>query len=351
MRLDPGLTLLRLAPDTVQIGSGSRSIQLSGCPAAALAYLDLLAAGITDGKEAEAARACGWDPAEARSLEAHLASVLRPHTPHSGRGGGHAADLLAEDLGLALALDAAPDPAAAERRRAQYLDRRRRVQVQVQGLGRTGLVVARVLASAGIGRLAVWDRFEVAGTDLGTGFQPADLGRSRAIAAAHRIDDVGLETVVLPLTSPIRPGPGGDVTVLATRGAVDYEFMALARAADHPVLPVVARDDDVLIGPWLAPGLGGCPWCWDLAAHDADPHRTARNHALAEHRAGREDVALATAAGALAARQVVRWAETGAATAGVMMQLRGDAGQVDTLTVPTHPDCGCRDAATAGISD
>jgi hypothetical protein len=377
MRLDPGLTLIALAPDTVQIGSGSRSLQVSGCSAAALGYLDLLVAGIPDGQESAAARACGLDPAEARALEASLAPVLRPHAPGSVPGLGHAGDLLAEDLGLSVALAVVPSagadtsaaspgpgpiqdsegdvdlvhaagPVGVEVLLAEFLGRRRQAQVQVLGLGRTGAAVARVLASAGIGRLAVWDRVEVAGTDLGTGYLPADLGRSRPVALAHRIDDIGLDTVVLPLTSPARPGPGGDVTVLATRGATDYDFVALARSADHPVLPVVARDDDVLVGPWLVPGRGGCPLCWDLAAQESDPHRAARTAALASRRAGREEVASATAAGALAARQVLRWVDTGTAPAGTVLQLHGDAGQVDTLTVPNHPDCGGTPAEPVG---
>jgi hypothetical protein len=375
MRLDPGLTLIALAPDTVQIGSGSRSLQVSGCSAAALGYLDLLVAGIHDGQESAAARACGLDPAEARALEASLAPVLRPHAPGSAPGLGHAGDLLAEDLGLSVALapPAGADPSAdspdpdsrhdsvghvdlvhaagpvgVEVLLAEFLGRRREAQVQVLGLGRTGAAVARVLAAAGIGRLAVWDRVEVSGSDLGTGYLPADLGRSRPVALAHRIDDIGLDTVVLPLTSPGRPGPGGDVTVLATRGATDYDFVALARSADHPVLPVVARDDDVLVGPWLVPGRGGCPLCWDLAAQESDPHRAARTAALARRRAGREEVATATAAGALAARQVLRWVDTGTAPAGTVLRLHGDAGQVDTLTVPAHPDCGGTPAAPVG---
>lgn len=365
MRLDPGLTVLNIAEGTVQIGSGHRSMQLSGCSPAAVGYLSLLVPGIPDGREADAARRCGLDPAEARALEASLTAFLRRHDtpgPSASTGAGHASDVLADDLALSLALDTAPVSAVAPsgtdhagpagctdaaERAADVIAARRALQVQVLGLGRTGAVVARVLAASGVGRLALWDREEVTVADLGTGFLTPDLGRSRPIALSHRLDQAGLDTVVLPLTAPTRPGPGGILTVSVTRGTADEDYIALARSADHPVLPVVMRDDDALIGPWLMPGLGGCPLCWDLTARQSDPLRARRSAALAGQRAGREDVGLATAAGALAARQVIRWAETGMVGAGSVLQVHGDGCRVDALSVAPHPDCGCGPADEA----
>lgn len=362
MRLCPGLTLLQVAADTVQIGSGSSQLQLAGCSTAGLDYLRLLERGIPDGHEAEAARSCGLDPAEARRLEATLSAVLRRHRgPESpgAAGPGHASDVLADDLGLALALDTVDAVDAgqhdeqgdraldAAERVHRILGARRRLQVQVFGLGRTGAAAARVLAASGIGRLALWDHAEVGVADLGTGYLPPDLGRHRAVALSHRLDDAGLGTVAVPLTSPTRPRPGGRLTVQVTRGAVDEDYLALARAADHPVLPVVVRDDDAVVGPWLMPGLGGCPLCWDLSAGQVDPLRVARSSALAGQRAGREDVGLATAAGALAGRQVARWAETGTVAAGSVLRIHGDGAHVDHLAVAPHPDCGCAPVTAA----
>ncbi|MGM7668823.1 ThiF family adenylyltransferase [Microbacterium sp. A93] len=356
MRLDPGLTVLQITEDTVQIGSGTRSTQLSGCTPGAVGYLGDLAKGIPDGHEAEAARHRGMDPAEARRLEASIADFLRRHERPGSSGAGHASDVLADDLALALALDAAPQSGAedsgtratdATERMAHVMASRQGLHVQVLGLGRTGATVARVLAASGVGRLALWDHEEVTVADLGTGFLTSDLGRHRAIALSHRLDDSGLDAVILPLTSPARPRPGGTLTVSVTRGAADDDYIALASAADHPVLPVVMRDDDAVIGPWLMPGLGGCPLCWDLAARAADPLRVRRATALSGQQAGCEDVGLATAAGALAARQVVRWAETGTVDAGSVLHLHGDGSRVETLAVAAHPDCGCGPAGAA----
>jgi hypothetical protein len=347
MRLNPGLSLVRLTPDAVQIGSGTGSTQLSGCSPEVLAFLDRLHSGIEDGREPEVVRSCGLDPAEARTLVSSLDGFLHRHPAPVGTGPGHAADVLAQDVATALAVD--HGPVDSRERAAQIVARRRGAGAQVLGLGRAGAAVARSLAAAGVGRLVLWDCAEVATEDLGTGYLPADLGRVRPVALARRIDDVGLDPVVLPLTSPARPGPGGDVTVLVTRGAVDLEAVALARAADHPLLPVVVRDDDVLVGPWCAPGVSGCPLCWDLAAAATDPLRSTRTDALLAAGAGREDLALATAAGALAARQALQWIDTATITDGAMLHLQAASGRVDTLTVPPHRDCGCASgAATPG---
>ncbi|WP_168199768.1 ThiF family adenylyltransferase [Citricoccus sp. SGAir0253] len=342
MRLNPGLSLVRLAEDTVQVGSGSRSTQLSGCTPAVMAFLDRLAAGIPDDGEREAVRTCGLDPAEARELVSMLEGFLHRQSSPPGPGAGHAADVLAQDLAAALAVE--PGPVDSAERAADLLDRRRRAGVQVLGLGRTGAAVARSLAAAGIGRLVLWDRAEVATADLGTGYLPGDLGRIRPVALARRIDDVGLDPVVLPLTTPLPPGPGADATVVVTRGAVDPESLALARAADHALLPVVVRDDDVLVGPWCAPAATGCPGCWDLAAAATDPLRPARTEALLAAGAGREDLTLALAAGALAARRVLQWVDTGAVDAGTVLHLQAGTGRVDTLHVPAHPGCACAPA-------
>ncbi|MFC0247956.1 hypothetical protein ACFFIO_05520 [Citricoccus parietis] len=149
MRLDPGLTLLQIAEDTVQIGSGTRSTQLSGCSAAAVEYLQRLVDGIPAGQEADAARCCGLDPAVARDLESSLEDFLRWHDPPARAGAGHAADLLADDLAMALALDAAPTGTdgtgdtdgihgapgnrgtEALERVSEVLDRRQGIQVQI----------------------------------------------------------------------------------------------------------------------------------------------------------------------------------------------------------------------------
>jgi hypothetical protein len=345
MRLNPGLSLVRLTPDTVQIGSGMRSTQLSGCSPEVLAFLDRLQAGIEDGREPDVVRSCGLDPAEARALVSSLEDFLHRHASPAGTGPGHAADVLAQDMATGLAVD--HGPVDSRDRAGETLARRHRIGAQVLGLGRTGAAVARSLAAAGIGRLALWDCAEVATEDLGTGYLPADLGRIRSVALARRIDDIGLDPVILPLTTPDRPGPGGDVTVVVTRGAVDLEAVALARAADHALLPVVVRDDDVLVGPWCAPGVAGCPLCVDLAAAASDPLRSIRTDALLAAGAGREDLTLAMAAGSLAARQLLQWVDTGAVTDGAMLHLQASSGRVDTLTVPPHRDCGCGSGAAA----
>ncbi|HEY4615180.1 MAG TPA: hypothetical protein VIG75_06950, partial [Citricoccus sp.] len=95
-----------------------------------------------------------------------------------------------------------------------------------------------------------------------------------------------------------------------------------------------------------APGVPGCPLCWDLSAAGGDPLRTRRTQALLSVWAGQEDIPDALAAGALAVRQALQWIDQGAAPEGAVLHLRAGSGVVDALTVAPHRDCAC-----AGWSD
>ena len=67
--------------------------------------------------------------------------------------------------------------------------------VQVDGLGPTGTAVAALLASAGVGRLALTDPRPVLPEQLGHGLVSADVGRPRAEALAQRLGDRGVTAV------------------------------------------------------------------------------------------------------------------------------------------------------------
>lgn len=368
MQLNPGLSVTQVSEDVVQIGSGRRSIQLQGCSPAVLSFVERMRAGVADGTESAAARSAGLDPAHCRELLQELSPLLRWAPEDGPAGAGHSVDLLAQDIAVtqaAHALDHTAGKVPAVPTGAEVVRRRRRAAIQVAGLGRTGAAAASVLASAGIGRLVLCDPQPVGAGDLGTGYLSADVGRLRPIALARRLEGSALEPVVLPLTAPSGAAPAGDVTVLVCRGGLDVGFLALARSAEHPVLPVLVRDDDVLIGPWSTPGHPGCPLCWELTAGEWDEWRTRRTDALHRCGAGWEDTVVATAAAALAARAVTRFvdgaavrdeagrgeadcgeADCGEVTetpgdAGIMLRLDAVTGEAQSWTVPSHPGCGC----------
>ena len=339
----------------VQIGSGRRGVQLTDCDDSALQLLDRLAAGVPDGTEVECGTSCGMQPPRAQQLLDQLAPVLTPFGPQEPTCGGHRGDLLADDLA---ALAARPHPVHHDPVR-----RRRDTTVQVIGLGRTGAVVAQVLASAGLGHLVLDDPRLVTRADLGTTYRSADLGRTRAAALSRRLESEDRGQLMWPAAAEEGRAVRGDLTVVVARGAVDRDLTAAARAADHPLLPVVVRDDDVLIGPWALPGVPGCPGCWELWESTDAPPGSDRAGALAAAEAGWEESALSAAAGALAAAQVLSRVDApmapdlvpavievgamdadGPRSTGQVMRLSGD-GSVQTTPVRPHLDCGCLWAA------
>ncbi|MEU3846740.1 TOMM precursor leader peptide-binding protein [Micrococcus terreus] len=337
MRLNPGLHVVPIGGGTVLIGSGARTVQLTDCTPAVLQVLERLAHGVPDGTELELLRRCGVKEPAVAPLLSRLSEVLVPSAEQPGPQLGHLRDLLAADAAAVWARDGHAD---------RMLERRSGSTVQVIGLGRTGAVVAQVLAAAGIGQLLLVDPLCVTVANLGTGYRSADLGRVRAVALSRRLDPEDRSLLVWPA---VGVGPAelqGDLTVAVSLGALDRSLVAAARAADHPLLPVVVRDDDVVIGPWADPARPGCPECWDLWSTRTDPAQSDRTAALAGARAGWEETALSHAAGAMAAGQVLARVDAGqqAGASGHVLRLSA-TGQACTSTVEPHPDCGCLLAA------
>lgn len=363
MRLNPGLHVVPLEADgAVQIGTGPAAVRLSDAEGRIRALLDVLGQGVPDGQEIAAASRCGLPGPHAAAVLEELRGVLVPLSGPVDLSPGHARDLLADDVASAWARRAG-DGAGEDRPEDSSPDRlvgeRAASTVQVVGLGRTGASVAQVLAAAGIGQLLLHDPHPVSVADLGTLYRSADLGRVRAVALSRRLDpdERGL------LAWPGGAGAAelqGDLTVAVTRGFLDRDLLAAARAADHPVLPVVARDQDVVIGPWLDADRTGCPECWQLAevgpADHPLPAADAGSSAayVPPLHAGWEETSVAAAAGALAAAWVLDRVDappvsrTPRGSEGhrpTLLQFTG-AGRVDRLAVDPHPQCSC---AWAGV--
>lgn len=346
MRLNPGLHVVHAGGGILQIGTGGRALLLQDCDDRMADLMERLTVGVPDGHELSAALDCGLALGAAQPLLGLLRRVLVPLGPSAGSFVGHAQDLLADDQAAAWARSrgVSERTESAERPSPELLVQRRgEATVQVIGLGRTGAALAQVLASAGIGQLLLHDPQPVTVADLGTAYRSADLGRVRSVALSRRLDPEERGLLAWPTATSGPVELQGDLTVAVSRGAVDRGLIAEARASDHPVLTVVARDDDLLVGPWALPGSAGCPECWELDAAGRDLPGVDRYEALARDRAGWEETSMAAAAGALAAAQVLaRVDEPGAepGQVGTMHRFTGD-GHVQSRPVSPHEDCAC----------
>lgn len=316
MRIDPRASALEVGADQVQLGNGPRAVVVDARPRGVRTLLSELTAG-TAAPLPALARRCGMEVPALRRLLEGLAPVLEEHGAMDREAGS---TTLPHD-------------------------------VQVDGLGPTGTAVAALLASAGVGRLALTDPRPVLPEQLGHGLVSADVGRPRAEALAQRLGDRGVTAVAqrhggrggrgaVAAAGACRGRDGlGPVTVVVTAGAWDVDLLARAQAAHRAVLPVVVRDEDTVVGPWCAPRMPGCPLCWERWAEQEDPLRSERTAALHRAEAGRE-----TAERAHRTASVVLAALRQGAAPGRFWRVQDDAecgaGVAEDAVAP-WPGCAC----------
>lgn len=278
-------------------------------------------------------------------------------------GTGHAATLgLLNDLAAAGLVEPAdradhpPAPLAADaatwtlrtgRRAGELLARRAAATVEVHGNGRIAVAVAGLLAAAGIGAVHVAATGRVAGTDIGTGYLPRDVGQPRGRAAAQAV--YRARTVATAELSPELP----DVVVLADAAAWDPHLALRLTAERVPHLAVYGREASVVVGPVVLPGRTSCLRCADLHRTDGDPCWPRVAAQLATRPPAVELACVHVAAG-MAAEQVLALL-TGRGEAADEPPATGTTFELDPLhgtlarrRWPPHPCCGCGACTGAG---
>lgn len=227
-------------------------------------------------------------------------------------------------------------------------DRGRR-RVVVHGAGRVGATIATTLLAAGVGSVTVVDARPVrAGDVLPSGAQQRDVGGSWTQMMAGVPARVGAAPPSRPGIAPPRRAGSlePDLVVLVSDHVLDARVGddLVRRTIDH--LGVVVDAARVVIGPLVLPGRSPCIRCLDLHRRDRDPawlHLVAQ---LLDSRAPQEAVgetALSTAAGALAALQVLCRLDRKVTpdAVGRTLELTLPDGQVQRRAWRLHAQCGC----------
>jgi bacteriocin biosynthesis cyclodehydratase domain-containing protein len=343
VRLRPGTVVLDRGDGEVQLGTDPRwALCLAGLDRAEVAWLRDLAARRHAGPATAAAR--HGVAAERRD---EIAAVL-------GRGGflqrvgGEAAGNRTE-----VGPEVGPDAGAADAPvlgallpdgggRAVVAARGRRT-VAVTGLGRLGAAMALYLATAGVGALVAADLSPVQVTDLGLGaYDAEDVGRPRAEALRERLRRAAPRARVLGDGTP-------DVAVLVeSRAAAPARYARLvAQGVAH--LPVVVGEADVVVGPFVLPGVTACARCADLHRSDADPAWPALAAQLRELAEAPQETTLAAAAAALAAAQVLAHLDgLRPAAAGALLEVTLPEVVPRAVVLGPHPRCGCTTLSPSG---
>lgn len=325
VRLRPGMRVLWRDPDTVQVGPGATArVTLTNPNARQLALLaDLQAQGVAHDRA---------NPVLSRLYDANL---LLPMSRANMQGLNHACRTrLAGDaqiLGIADELG--------EGWRA--LAGRQRSTVEIQGLGRTGALLARALAHAGVGRLIISDDGPIAREDTAPGgYSPRHVSESREgiLRAILERDHPEVSVATASAAAP-------DLTILIERYVANpIRYQGLMRQ-DIPHLSILMSDDHATVGPVVIPGKSPCLQCLDLHRLDHDPAwpmlaTQLMNIQLSEPQP--EESLLAGLTAYLAAGQVLSVLAAGTPKAvGSTMEFRVGSYMPALRKWTMHPDCGC----------
>jgi len=214
--------------------------------------------------------------------------------------------------------------------------------VGLSGLGRVGALAAEHLATAGVGTLVLDDPEPVQVVDLGVGgYERPDVGRPRAPALAERVRDRHPGTRVLASDEATAPP---DAVVVVEAHAADPRRYERLLGAGVAHLPVVVREADVVVGPFVVPGRTPCVGCCACHAADVDERWPVVARALGEAgvRHAPQETTLSALAGVLAAGQVLAFLDGARpATAGAQLEVALPEAVPRVRDVQPHPACGC----------
>jgi bacteriocin biosynthesis cyclodehydratase domain-containing protein len=215
---------------------------------------------------------------------------------------------------------------------ATALARRDAARVQVYGPGRVAAGISDILATSGVGRVAVCATVQPEQVEgSGRGAPPAHGSGASAASESRRSG-----------TSRLTELP--DLAILV--GYQDPELAAALLRTGVAHLAVAAEEAIGVVGPMVRPGQTACLRCLDLIRSSLDPAWPLILAQLAGRAASPPacDAALAAAVAAQAAAQALAFLDrdTGSAPAeNGTLELFLPSWQWRRRTWPPHPSCGC----------
>ncbi|MFJ6418282.1 hypothetical protein [Paeniglutamicibacter sp. NPDC091659] len=361
MRINPGLQVLSIVEGTIQIGTGQRARWITGLDPAEQQFVLSLSGREPVGGPTEA-------PALPPERQNAILSVLRPvliepaaDAPPSPGSSVAPADASSEaSSGAAATARAtadgpgssrlAPDilqwSAAYELDAGPVLRKRADARVAIHHLGRTGQMLAGILAASGIGSLLLCDAERMQLEDLGaatTGINTVGQLRTRAASRA-----LAQTYPRLTLAETARRGPDAapvDLAVVIAGGLLpDLGLLP----QDDRLLPVLFTDAGVRIGPLVIPGLTMCDACaWEQC--DPTLRIVPTGGHLGRRHPVRPEASLAATAAGTAATQILMALDEVNVPAAAEAMILVDLATGATRQVPARqrPGCTCLDGQEA----
>jgi bacteriocin biosynthesis cyclodehydratase domain-containing protein len=286
-------------------------------------------------------------------VDALVERLARSGLLDDATGGGPAADALRgkkavldrlrPDLASLSLVTRAPGDAM------KHLAARHSLRVQVRGAGRVGVVLASLLAGAGVGQVEVRDVGSVEPWDVAPGgLPPASIGERREEAARQAVRRAAPDR-------PPRPAAEGEelgfsLVILAPRDglAVHAPDPAAAEpliASGTPHLYAGVVEGTGVVGPLVLPGETGCAGCLDQERVDRDPtwpRLIAQWRSGTSHQVPACDLALATGVAGLAAGHALAFLDGRLpSSAGARWESSAPGFDWHAKPVWPHPACPC----------
>uniref|UniRef100_A0AAU3I1T1 TOMM leader peptide-binding protein n=1 Tax=Streptomyces sp. NBC_01393 TaxID=2903851 RepID=A0AAU3I1T1_9ACTN len=272
-------------------------------------------------------------------------------------GGGPAADALRErkevmerlrpDLASLSLLSREPGGAV------ERLAARRHLRVRVRGAGRVGVLLAALLAGAGVGEVEVRDLGRVEPWDVAPGGLPVEsIGERREDAARRAVRRAAPDR---PPRASARDEKGEEtrglsLVILAPRDGLAVHAPDPASAeglitSGTPHLYAGVAEATGVVGPLVLPGDTGCAGCLDQRRADMDPTWP---RLVAQWRSGRQrrvaacDLALSAVVAGLAASHALTFLDGDPpACTGARWEASLPGCEWRSTQVRAHPACSC----------
>lgn len=334
LRLAPGRVALWRSPSCLQLGLDQQHAMVLDDVPAPLATLLKRMDGIRSTAElVTEAQAAGCSRRDALMMLADLhrcGLVQEASAADNGPPGWHR---------VALDTEAASWSIHATCATRHVLCARQQATVRVIGSGRVAVAVATSLAAAGVGHLGLHTSGAVTAADLGTGYLPGDLGKTRAAASAEAVRRAAPDVSVAARRQP-------DLVVLCDVVVPEPAMVAELLETRVPHLIGYAHEGTAMVGPLVWPGRSSCLRCAELHRAEVDlawPKLAAQLVGLV----ATAGLACTQLAAAFTVEQVL--AALAGPTAGMpvpptwgaALELDPVRGILRRHPRPTHPRCGC----------
>lgn len=210
--------------------------------------------------------------------------------------------------------------------------------VAIIGLDGLGATLVPALAGAGVGTLLLADERPIARTEVGPAtFRLSDVGQPRAdvLRTVLHHDFPHVATSARPRTRP-------DLVVLVEQDISDPLRQRPLMREDIAHLFVVVREQDVLIGPLVRPGVTTCGRCVELHRRDADPRWPAiATQLLGTTPRGVESSLALQGAGAALGEALAHLDGRAVTSEGASLRIDPDRALPEVLAWSLHAECGC----------